>query len=68
MKRPPDDHIRRFMSATRAERRGLASIAKAAGLSFCDACDVLAYGVRAGKLRIRDEVMNDKWIEEVRND
>lgn len=26
-----------------------------------------AYGVIAGKLRIRDEVTNDKWIEEVRS-
>lgn len=66
MNRPPDDHIRRFMAAIRAEQCLVAQAAAVAGLTFSEAAEVWAYGLREGRLRLHDGGAGDRWIEEVK--
>ena len=50
-------------AAARFERPTLSQIQNAAGLSFCDAAEVLALGVKQGRIVIHDEDRLETWIE-----
>ena len=50
-------------AAVRCERPTFDQIRAAAGLSFCDAADVLAMGVKQGRIVIHDSDRLDKWVE-----
>lgn len=50
-------------AAARFERPTFSQIREASGLSFCDAADILALGVKQGRIRIHDENRLEKWIE-----
>lgn len=50
-------------AAAQFDRPTFSQIREAAGLSFCNAADILALGVKQGRIHIQDENRLEKWIE-----
>lgn len=54
---------RAFVAAAKQGQLRLREIAQAAGIPETDAWEILARGIRAGRLRVRDEDRTHQWIE-----
>ena len=61
----PVEHKRRFLAAIRGERLDIGDAARRAGLRFCEAAEVWAEGVAAGRLRMSDDIPGFRHVAEV---
>lgn len=59
----PGEQAQAFVRAARTGQHSLREIAEQSGLTLSQARDVLTRGVRAGRLKVRDEERLSIWIE-----